>query len=112
MHELSITRSIVAIVCERAINQQVTRVCLEIGCLSAIQPEAVRFCFDVCAKGTAAEGATLEIMEIPGRGSCSKCGVEVALTALVGRCPVCNGALTLIAGEEMKIKEMEVESCA
>jgi hydrogenase nickel incorporation protein HypA/HybF len=56
------------------------RVRLEIGRLSSVMPEAIRFCFDVCARGTALEGAELEIVEL--------------------------------AGEELNIKEMEVESCA
>jgi len=113
MHELSITRSVVAIVTERAAGQRVTRVRLEIGRLSAIVPDAIRFCFDICTQGTAAEGAMLEIVEIPGRGRCGDCGTEVALAALVGRCPACGGAaLRMVAGEEMKIREMEVESCA
>ncbi len=107
MHELSITRNVVAIVSERAAGQRVTRVRLEIGCLSAIVPESIRFCFDICAQGTPAEGAALEIVEIPGH-----CGEEVALKAPVGRCPACGaGRLKLVAGEEMMIKEMEVESC-
>jgi len=113
MHELSLTRSAVAIVTERAAGQRVMRVRLEIGCLSAIVPEAIRFCFDICAQGTSVEGATLEIVEIPGRGRCGNCGMEVALTALVGRCPDCASAnLRVVAGEEMMIKEMELESCA
>ena len=80
MHELSITRSVVAIVSEHAAGQRVMRVRLEIGRLSSVMPEAIRFCFDVCARGTALEGAELEIVEL--------------------------------AGEELNIKEMEVESCA
>ena len=113
MHELSITRSVVAIVAERAAGQRVTRVRLQIGCLSAVMPDAIRFCFDLCAVNTAAAGAQLEIEEIPGRGVCNDCGSEVSLLALVGRCPLCGTAsLRLIAGQELNIKEMEVESCA
>jgi len=113
MHELSITRNVIAIVTERAAGQRVIRVRLEIGRLSAVVPEAIRFCFDICAQGTAAEGAALEIVEVAGRGRCDDCGTELTLTALVGRCPACAGAsLRVIAGEEMKIKEMELDSCA
>lgn len=112
MHELSITRSVVAIVSERAVGQRVTRVRLEIGRLSAIMPEAIRFCFDICTQNTPAAGAALEIDEIPGRGCCNDCGTEVVLRELVGRCPNCgNAALRLIAGQELNIKEMEVEPC-
>ena len=112
MHELSITRSVVAIVSEQAAGQRVTRVRLEIGCLSAVMPEAVRFCFDVCARGTPVEGASLEIIAIPGRGRCDQCAGETPLVALVGRCPAClTGRLRPTAGQELNIKEMEVESC-
>ena len=112
MHELSITRSIVAIVAERADGQRVTRVRLEIGSLSAVMPDAVRFCFDICAADTAVAGASLEIVEIPGRALCNDCGADVWLSALVGRCPRCGTAsLRLVAGQELNIKEMELESC-
>ena len=80
MHELSITRNVVAIVTERAQGQRVTRVRLEIGRLSAVVPDSIRFCFDICAQGTPLEGAELEIIES--------------------------------AGQELLIKEMEVQECA
>ena len=113
MHELSITRSVVAIVSERAAGQRVTRVRLEIGRLSAILPDAIRFCFDICAADTPMAGAELQIDEIPGLGCCNDCGAEVRLDAPVGRCPRCGTSnLRLIAGQELNIKEMEVEPCA
>lgn len=113
MHELSITRSVVAIVSEQAAGQRVTRVRLEIGKLSALLPDAIRFCFDICTADTPAAGAALEIDEIPGMGCCNDCGEEVRLETLAGRCPSCGTAsLRLIAGQELIIKEMEVESCA
>ena len=80
MHELSITRNVVAIVSERAQGQRVTRVRLEIGRLSAVVPDSIRFCFDICAQGTPLAGAELEIIES--------------------------------AGQELLIKEMEVQQCA
>lgn len=76
MHELGITRNVVAICAEHAGAAQVMRVTLEIGKLAAVMPDAIRFCFDICAQGTVVEGATLDIIET--------------------------------AGEEMKIKQMEV----
>lgn len=67
MHELSITRNVVAIVSERAEGQRVTRVRLEIGRLTAVMPDSIRFCFDICAQGTPLEGAELEIVESAGQ---------------------------------------------
>ena len=66
MDELGITRNIVAIVGERAGGRRVQRVQLEIGDMTAVMPDAIRFCFDVCAEGTALEGAMLEILQVPG----------------------------------------------
>ncbi len=108
MHELGITRNIVAIVTEHAGENQVKSVTLDIGKLSAIMPEAIRFCFDVCSKDTLLEKATLEINEIPGLGRCESCGVEIELDQLFGHCSCGSNHITCIAGEELKIKEMEV----
>lgn len=108
MHELGITRNVVAICSEQAHGAPVRRVTLEVGKLSAVLPEALRFCFDVCAKGTPLEGATLEIVEVPGAAVCEDCGATVAMERPYGRC-ACGGAkLRLVAGEELKIKTMEV----
>jgi hydrogenase nickel incorporation protein HypA/HybF len=113
MHELSITRNMVAIVSERAQGLKVTRVRLEVGRLSAVMPDAIRFCFDICAADTPLAGASLQIDVIPGLGLCTNCGTEVALECLVGRCPRCGTtSLKLLAGQELNIKDMEVESCA
>ncbi len=108
MHELGITRSVIAICAENSGGAAVKRVTLEIGKLSAILPDAVRFCFDICAKGTVVEGASLEILVIQGQAVCNACGGTVALSELVGRCLCGSNDLQIIAGEELKVKEMEV----
>ena len=108
MHELSITRSVVAICAENCNGARVTRVTLEIGKLSAVMPDAVRFCFDICAKATAVEGASLEIIEVPGVAHCLDCEGDVELDDLVGRCTCGSRNLKLVSGSELKIREMEV----
>ena len=110
MHEMSLTRSIVSIVGEHAGRRRVLRVRLEIGKLSAVVPEAIRFCFDVIAQGTVAEGAELEIIEIPGLGRCFDCGAEVEMDGPLAVCPCGSRRLLRVAGEELKIKEMELEA--
>ncbi|MEH2047593.1 hydrogenase maturation nickel metallochaperone HypA [Nostoc sp.] len=109
MHELGITQNIVAIVTEHAKGVKVQRVLLEIGKLSAIMPDAIRFCFDICTPGTVLEGATLEILEIPGLAKCHQCGAEIALDKPFGICNCGSVQLDLITGEELKIKEIEIE---
>lgn len=108
MHELGITRNVVAICSEHAHGASVLRVTLEIGRLSAVLPDALRFCFDICSRGTPLEGAELQIIEVPGAALCRDCGAEVALQAPYGRCRCGSANLRLVAGEELNVKEMEV----
>jgi hydrogenase nickel incorporation protein HypA/HybF len=108
MHELGIAQEIVEMVCDRSGGARVTRVVLEIGKLSAVLPDAVRFCFDLCVEGTVVEGASLVILETPGRARCRECGGEVRLERPFGRCECGNTDLEWLSGEELKIKEFEV----
>ncbi|CEJ46173.1 hydrogenase maturation nickel metallochaperone HypA [Umezakia ovalisporum] len=109
MHELGITQNIVAIVSEQAQGGKVQRVVLEIGKLSAILPEAIKFCFDICTQGTVLVGAILEIREIPGLARCRECSAEIPLDKPFGICSCGSVQLDFIAGEELKIKEIEIE---
>lgn len=109
MHELGITQNIVAIVTENAKGAKVQRVLLEIGKLSAIMPDAIRFCFDICTQGTILAGAKLEIVEIPGLAKCRQCGTEISVDKPFGICSCGSVQLDLITGEELKIKEIEIE---
>lgn len=108
MHELGITQQIVESVASRANGSSIKRIVLEIGKLTAVLPDAIRFCFDLCAEGTVAQGAELEIREIPGLARCKACGQDVALERAFGRCVCGNSDLDWIMGEELKILEMEL----
>lgn len=109
MHELSITRSIVAIVAEQAGERRVRRVKVRIGQLAGVDVEAVRFCFDLCAKDTVVADATLEIEEVEGRGRCVSCAREFPLSQPIAICGCEKRAhLDLIAGHELLVKEMEI----
>lgn len=66
MHELSVTREIVAIACNAASGQRVHVISVQVGELSCVSPDALAFCFDVVAQGTLAEGARLDIRRTDG----------------------------------------------
>ena len=109
MHELSITQSMVELCEQNAGGRRVLSVTMEIGELSGMVPEAVEFCFDACTRDTLLEGAHLIIDLIPGRGRCN-CGVESPLNTYYDPCPACGGfGLTVTAGEELRVRELEVE---
>lgn len=108
MHELAIAEEIVALVADRTGGVRVGRIVVEIGRLCAVAPDAMRFCFDLATEGTVAEGARLEIVETPGLGRCRACGAEVVLERPFGRC-ACGGTdLDWLAGEELRVKEVEL----
>ena len=109
MHELGISRNIVAIVGEAAAGRRVRRVTLEIGKLSGVMPDALAFSFDLVAQGTPLEGAALEIRQIEGRARCAACGAEFAAPSFLTPCACGSHRLAHLAGEELNIKSMELE---
>lgn len=113
MHELGITQNIVAIA-ERTAREQgagrILSVTVEIGELSGVMADAVAFCFEACSLGTLLEGAELTIDSIPGRARCLDCRQQCAVDAYTFACPECGGfALERLQGEELNIKELEVD---
>jgi len=109
MHELAITRNIVAIAADAAAGRRVTRVTVEIGKLSGVMAEAVAFCFDIVAADTSLAGATLEIRQIEGRARCRDCGNDFATATLFTPCPCGSRNCDGVAGQELNIKAIELE---
>lgn len=112
MHEMSLCEGILAEVEAQARRHRfdrVARIRLEIGRFAAVEPEAMRFAFDVVTRGSLAEGAALEIIDLPGRGLCFACGAEVLLDSRLAPCPNCgSGQVAPSGGTELRIKDMEV----
>jgi len=108
MHELAITRNIVAIVGEAAQGRRVTRVTLEIGKLSGVMAEAIAFCFEAVVAGTPLGDAALDIRAIEGRGQCRECGAEFVAKTLFAACPCGSRHVQRLAGEELKIRAIEL----
>ena len=110
MHELGITRNIVAIVAEHAAGRKVTRVTLDVGRLSGVMSDAIRFSFDIVAQGTDLEGAWLDIRDIDGLGRCRRCHAEFATPTLFTPCACGSRDIERIAGEELKVREFEFDT--
>lgn len=113
MHEMSLAESVLGIIEDASAAQgfaRVKRVVLEIGQLAAVEPEAMRFCFDAVMRDTLADGAKLEVIEVPGAGWCLDCARAVPMAERVDVCPHCGGVrLQPTGGLEMKVRELEVE---
>ena len=113
MHEMSLAESVREIIEDAASKQDFRRVksvWLEVGKLSCVEAEAMRFCFEAVMKDTIGDGAKLEIITTEGRGRCPACGHECAIATLYEACPHCGSyGLQVIAGDAMRVKELEVE---
>lgn len=112
MHELSICQSIIDLIVEQATVagfDRVTRVRLEIGCLAGVEPQALMFGFDVSSRGTVADGAALEIIDLPAKGWCFDCDQTVEINNHGADCPLCSGSrLRVTGGDELRVKDLEV----
>lgn len=113
MHEMSLAESVLGIIEDQARSQgfaRVRTVWLEIGRLAAVEAEAMRFCFDAVTRGSIAEGAGLQIIDIPGSGRCLSCGKTIQLNERYDLCPDCKLPVEITGGTELRVKELEVES--
>ncbi|MDL1859610.1 hydrogenase maturation nickel metallochaperone HypA [Betaproteobacteria bacterium PRO7] len=112
MHEMSLAESVLGAIEEAARAQRfggVKTVRLEIGRLAAVELDALRFAFDVVKRGGVADGARLDIVEVPGAAWCMRCCEVVPLSARGDACPRCGGfQMQVSAGEELRVKELEV----
>lgn len=112
MHELGIAMEIADLASERAGDSRVTRVIVEVGKLTAVLPDALAFAWEAAVKAPEAEhplsGCALEIIEVAGRGKCRACGSELELDRPFGRCACGMTDLEFIAGEELRIRALEV----
>jgi hydrogenase nickel incorporation protein HypA/HybF len=108
VHELSITESVVAAVTDRLGDQRVEVITLEVGRLSGVVADSIRFCFDLCTEGTALEGATLAIIDIPGRAHCRTCGEDFDMADQIALCECGSTDLAILCGEELRIKTVTV----
>lgn len=113
MHEIALCGSILQILEQQSRAQafdRVKTVRLEVGELAQVELEALRFGFDVVTRGTLADGARLEVVDVPGEAWCPRCRQSVRARERFDPCPACGGYhLRITRGEEFRVKELEVE---
>lgn len=113
MHEMSLAEGVLQLVEDTARREGARRVklvVLEIGRLSSVEPEAIRFCFEAVTHGSIAQGAALDIINVPGAAWCIPCAETVPMGELYGTCPICGShQVQPTGGTEMRVKEIEIE---
>lgn len=111
---MAITQSILDIVLQHGEEngaRKVTKVVLTIGAMTQVVGECVKFCFDIMSKGTIAEGAELEINDVPTRVKCPQCGDVFEGEDLIFICPRCQIASgDIISGKELDVTSIVIEN--
>ena len=111
MHELSIAQAIVDVAARHAGESSVARVYVQVGRLRQVVPSALAFAFELCAHGTAVDGAVLELEEVPVVVSCRGCGAESRADAFPLACGSCAGLnVDVVRGEELQVESLELEA--
>lgn len=114
MHELDLARDIVDTVTDAAAQAgavRVTMVRLRLGAYAGVEGEALQFAWDEATSATIAEGAQLQVIDVPLVVWCAWCLKEVRPVALNHLlCPQCGTAAGEIReGRDLEIESMEVE---
>jgi hydrogenase nickel incorporation protein HypA/HybF len=111
MHELSIARDLLALVEKTAATHRLVRVerlRVVVGALGNVVPEALEFALEVAGRGTVAEGARLDIVEVPVRVRCNACRAETELEDFAFMCSACGSVdVEVVCGNELYLDSIE-----
>jgi hydrogenase nickel incorporation protein HypA/HybF len=110
---MSLAESVREIVDETARSNGAGRVSvvrLEIGRLAQIELHAMRFAFDVVKRGSLADTARLEIVEVDGSAWCMACSQPAVISQRGEACPHCGShQLQVNGGDRMRVMDIEIE---
>lgn len=115
MHELGLVFGILDIVLDTARGagaSRVVSVSLRIGDMAEVNDESLAFAWEVLRDDDPLTAeASLEVEYVHPRSVCSACGASFGHDRFHLRCPVCGSCETrLVAGREMDIASMEIET--
>jgi hydrogenase nickel incorporation protein HypA/HybF len=115
MHEVSVVRSLFALVREKMINQfgqtfPVKKIRVVIGKLSTVVPASFEFAFETVSKDTEFENAELEIEYVPLRIKCRDCKSEMQIDEPFMFCRECESfQVEITTGKELLVESFEIE---
>ncbi len=113
VHELTLCKNILDIANHHLIGkkaERINKICLEVGLLTCVDIPALRFGFEAACQGTVAANAILEIITVPGQAQCTECNLLMDIEHHYDPCPICGQiSLTVIRGEALRLKYMEIE---
>ena len=113
MHELSLAQGILQVALKAAKQggaERIVKVYVKTGAFSGVVPSYLDECFTLMSKGTPAEGAALQVEEIPVVVRCMKCEHESQIDRVDACCPRCGSSqIRMVHGRECFVDRIEAE---
>lgn len=113
MHERSLVAALLTQACQALESHgggALREVCVEIGPLTGVERILVEEAFRELSPGTAAEGATLSVNEVPLAVRCRDCGGDGFIERFLFRCPVCGSSrVQVTGGDAFRLMSISVE---
>jgi hydrogenase nickel incorporation protein HypA/HybF len=108
MHELGLCASIVEAIERRAGERPVAKVRIRVGRMHHVHPEAFEQSFAIASAGGVADGAHAELVLLPVRGRCQRCGTEFEADEPIMACAGCGAFdLDITGGDELMLESIE-----
>lgn len=93
----------------RAGASRVHRIGLRVGRLAGVEADALSLAFEVACQGTPAEGAALEVEDVPVLCRCPACVIDFEPDGMVFACPECAAPSPDVRrGRDLEISTVEV----
>lgn len=122
MHELSLAQALLDLAVRYAEGRRIAVLRVRVGAVSGVVADSLAFCFDFVSRGTLAEGARLELEEVPLRLRCGRCGAELPAEERAGLqpgeayalarergCACGSHDVQIVGGREFQLVEIEVQ---
>src|SRR3954451_19916259 len=110
MHEMAIATAVLDTVERHAAGRRVVAVTVREGALRQVVPDSLSFWWEVVTKETSAAGSELEQVPVPARLRCPSCAREWEPLDPIFWCDACGVPAEVLAGEELEVESIEVES--
>lgn len=109
MHELGMCEAVMDTVEKRAAGRPVRRVRLRIGVLHRVVPESLDQAFSMVATGTVADGAVVDLVNVPIQVTCRDCGHVDETNEAETACRTCGGvSIDLQGGDDLTLESLEL----
>ena len=113
MHELSLALEVIDMAQRETTKNSLTSVLeilIEVGVLSGVEADAFEMAMKMASKDSILEGASINIVRIPGKGRCVDCRQDFPMENPLATCPECHGLPDeIIRGREFRVVSLVAE---